>query len=104
MKRHTNNRTPARNAGGKFTQKFLLKEKRGAIAIPEEIGQANEKTEEEIHEQILEKYVDDVDRTRRKKSQILMEKVEFINRRGQPLRLMPRLELDPALLEQPLYH
>ena len=28
----------------------------------------------------------------------------FVNKNGQPLHMMPRLELDPALLEQPLYH
>lgn len=34
----------------------------------------------------------------------LLRGLYFINRNGQPLRMMPRLELDPALLEQPLYH
>ena len=28
----------------------------------------------------------------------------FVNKNGQPLHMMPKLELDPALLEQPLYH
>ena len=28
----------------------------------------------------------------------------FINKDGQPLHMMPKLELDPELLEQPLYH
>lgn len=34
----------------------------------------------------------------------LMEGLYFINKNGQPLRMMPKLELDPALLDQPLYH
>ena len=35
---------------------------------------------------------------------VLLDDLRFINKNGQPLRMMPRLELDPALLEQPLYH
>ena len=35
---------------------------------------------------------------------MLMQHPQFVNPDGQPLRLMKKLELDPALLEQPLYH
>ena len=35
---------------------------------------------------------------------LLMRGLEFVNRNGQPLHMTPRLELDPELLEQPLYH
>ena len=34
----------------------------------------------------------------------LMNQVCFVNKNGQPLNFMPRLKLDPELLEQPLYH
>jgi len=34
----------------------------------------------------------------------MIDGLYFINKRGQPLRMMPKLELDPALLDQPLYH
>lgn len=34
----------------------------------------------------------------------LLRGLQFVNRKGQPLRMMPLLKLDPALLEQPLYH
>lgn len=34
----------------------------------------------------------------------LLKGLYFINKNGQPLHMMPRLELDPALLDQPLYH
>lgn len=34
----------------------------------------------------------------------LLAGLSFVNRQGQPLRMMKKLELDPALLEQPLYH
>ncbi|HIR47833.1 MAG TPA: hypothetical protein IAB89_09315 [Candidatus Caccousia avicola] len=41
---------------------------------------------------------------RRKVAHILMHGLHFINKNSQPLQMMKRLELDPALLEQPLYH
>ena len=34
----------------------------------------------------------------------LQKGFRFVNRNGQPLKMMPLLKLDPALLEQPLYH
>ena len=34
----------------------------------------------------------------------LLRGLRFVNKNGQPLQMMPKLELDPALLEQPLYH
>lgn len=34
----------------------------------------------------------------------LLRGLQFVNPQGQPLRLMKRLQLDPDLLEQPLYH
>ena len=41
---------------------------------------------------------------REKIMKVLNRGLYFVNRHGQPLHMMPRLELDPALLEQPLYH
>ncbi len=35
---------------------------------------------------------------------VLMSGLHFVNEQGQPLHMMPMLKLDPALLEQPLYH
>jgi hypothetical protein len=37
-------------------------------------------------------------------SEIMLRSKCFVNPDGQPLKLMPKLELDPALLDQPLYH
>lgn len=37
-------------------------------------------------------------------SELLMHGLRFVNKRGQPLHMMKPLKLDPALLEQPLYH
>ena len=34
----------------------------------------------------------------------MIDGLYFVNKRGQPLRMMPKLELDPALLQEPLYH
>ena len=34
----------------------------------------------------------------------LLKGLHFISMDGQPLQMMKKLELDPALLEQPLYH
>ena len=52
-----------------------------------------------------------VDLTREKNHEIrlrigklMIDGLYFINKNGQPLRMMPRLELDPALLQEPLYH
>jgi len=42
--------------------------------------------------------------TRIRNACFLLENPYYINKSGQPLRMMPKLELDPALLEQPLYH
>jgi len=41
---------------------------------------------------------------REKNAEILMHGLRFINRNGQPLHMMPMLELDPELLETPIYH
>ena len=54
--------------------------------------------------QLLENQVKSFQANRVKNSEILMRGLRFVNRHGQPLHMMPRLELDPALLEQPLYH
>lgn len=37
-------------------------------------------------------------------AQILLKGLRFVNKQGQPLHMMTPLKLDPALLEQPLYH
>lgn len=55
--------------------------------------------ENNIHK-ILGKY----DRDRLNFARCLLQGLRFINRQGQPLRPMPLLKLDPALLERPLYH
>ena len=62
----------------------------------------------ELDKAMKQRAVEDIrtknDEARLKLAKRLMGHLYFINKRGQPLRMMPRLELDPALLKEPLYH
>lgn len=60
----------------------------------------NEEEQEEVLAEIKEKY----DKIRLKLAKRLMGDLYFVNKNGQPLRMMPLLKLDPALLKEPLYH
>ena len=60
----------------------------------------DQELQEETLVQIKEKY----DAVRLKLATRLIGQLYFMNKNGQPLRMMPKLELDPALLDQPLYH
>lgn len=60
--------------------------------------------ERQIHQQMLENQIQAFHNNRKKNSRILLRGLRFVNKNGQPLHMMPKLELDPALLEQPLYH
>lgn len=48
--------------------------------------------------------MEDIRSDRLKTTELLLKNLMFVNRDNQPLRLMKKLELDPRLLEQPLYH
>ncbi len=54
--------------------------------------------------QLLDKRMEAYRANRVKNGEILMRSLRFVNRNGQELHMMPKLELDPALLEHPLYH
>ncbi len=62
----------------------------------------------ELDQVMKQRAVDDIrtknNEVRLKLAKRLMGGLYFINKNGQPLRMMPKLELDPALLDQPLYH
>jgi len=61
--------------------------------------------DEQIRSKALEEIMEKHDDVRlRFAKMMMMGKPYFINKSGQPLRMMPMLKLDPALLEQPLYH
>jgi hypothetical protein len=59
---------------------------------------------EEIVDEVLRDKMKGIELTRIKAGEILMRGLRFVNKNGQPLRMMPKLELDPKLLDQPLYH
>lgn len=60
--------------------------------------------EQKVQEQLLEQQIQAFHKNRERNSELLLRGLKFVNRHGQPLHMMPRLKLDPALLEQPLYH
>lgn len=60
--------------------------------------------EELAHQKLLDERMAGYRRNRINSAKILLEGLRFVNKKGQPLRMMPKLELDEALLERPLYH
>ena len=60
--------------------------------------------EEQVQKQMLENYMEGFRKNRILNTQVLLEGLRFVNKNGQPLRMMPMLELDPELLENPIYH
>lgn len=60
--------------------------------------------QEEAKKEVLEEYIKTFEEKRLQHARTLMSGLRFVNKNGQPLRFMPKLEPDPALLEQPLYH
>ena len=55
-------------------------------------------------EALLEDLIQDYHANRRRVAAVLLKGLEFVNKNDQPLHMMPKLQLDLALLEQPLYH
>lgn len=72
------------------------------VAKGEDLDSA--KTLEEETTDTLERYMEYEKQRRIAIAKALLKGLSFVNDSGQPLKFMPRLELDPALLEQPLYH
>nr|WP_325238898.1 hypothetical protein [uncultured Oscillibacter sp.] len=60
--------------------------------------------EREMQERMLDNQMASFDENRLANAKILLKGLRFVNKRNQPLQMMRKLELDPALLEQPLYH
>ena len=71
-----------------------------------EIHSKNEETEQAIKSLVekLSKFLPAFHKNRLHAAQILLHGLHFVNQNGQPLHMMKLLQLDPALLEQPLYH
>ena len=59
---------------------------------------------EQGFDQWLDDYMTGNDERRLEVAKTLLRGLRFVNKNGQPLQMMPKLKLDPALLEQPLYH
>lgn len=55
-------------------------------------------------EQKIKKVIDSYHQNRWDVAKLLMRGLNFVNHRRQPLHMMKPLQLDPDLLEQPLYH
>ena len=80
----------------------------GGLTVTDKGANVADKDVEQNMKEVVEKIVAqrriNENENRMKNAKMLMRGLNFINRKGQPLHMMPRLELDPALLEQPLYH
>lgn len=59
---------------------------------------------EQVLDQMIDQRIKGANENRIKNARVLLRGLRFVNRHGQPLHMMPKLELDPGLLEQPLYH
>lgn len=71
------------------------------------INIVNESTtpEEEraLKQEMVDSHIKSIVETRMKNVEILMGGLQFVNRRGQPLHMIPQLRLEPELLEGPIY-
>ena len=55
-------------------------------------------------EQEIRRHIEALDENRLRIARLLLKNPRFVSYQGQPLRMIPVLKPDPALLEQPLYH
>lgn len=98
-------------------EKELLKQHTDKFTLHEDQSDDTELLEEEAEldtlskegqlsfaEAIAQREVDNQFRNRLFVTKILLNGLRFVNKEGQPLHMMKPLKLDPALLEQPLYH
>lgn len=60
--------------------------------------------QEGVRGQLLDRHMQTFRVNRLRNAKILFDGLQFVNKHGQLLYMMPKLELDSALLEQPLYH
>lgn len=59
---------------------------------------------EQARRDLVTQHMANLDINRLQIAKTLLSGLRFINKNGHPLRMMRKLQLDPALLEQPLYH
>ena len=80
----------------KVADSAAVLKKNGVPVPPEEMEQARR--------ELVEKHIQELSETRLKIAKVLLRGPRLVNQAGRPLRFMPMLEPDPALLEAPLYH
>ena len=81
-------------------RRVIDRESKGGTIVFDGVSYEHEKGCDRMAQSVLDKVWDD----RLKTTELLMKNLAFVNPDNQPLCLMKKLELDPALLEQPLYH
>jgi len=90
------------------TVNHYIRETWRAVFSEAEVSKDGERVDSElekaVQETLLDNYIQGFEKNRISNTKVLLEGLRFVNKNGQPLRMMPKLELDPALLEQPLYH
>ena len=59
--------------------------------------------ERALKQEMVDSHIKSIVETRMKNVEILMSGLQFVNRRGQPLHMIPQLRLEPELLENPIY-
>lgn len=67
-------------------------------------GPDQEEAKRLARQKLLDKQVEAFHENRRNNNRILSRGLNFVNRAGQPLHMMPMLKLNPELLENPIYH
>lgn len=85
---------------------FMRKTYRNALRASELLDNPDI-SEEDLEAVVEDKLRSEMERTHEKRietARTLMRGLRFVNLTGQPLQYMKQLELDPALLERPLYH
>lgn len=72
--------------------------------VTQDGNRVDSKIEEQVQKQLLENYMEGIRKNRILNTHVLLKGLRFVNKDGQPLRMMPMLEPDPELLENPIYH
>ena len=80
----------------KVAESVAVLKKNGETVPPEKMEQARR--------ELTDGHIRKLEKERMKIAGVLLREPKLVNSEGQPLRFRPMLELDPALLEAPLYH
>lgn len=78
--------------GLRYSEEYLEEMKKSFLNSPEG------------RKMLVDSYIGNIQAKRERNVKLLLRGLQYVNKKGQPLRMMPKLEPDPELLEQPLYH